>query len=192
MQRADSQRARQLLANLAQKVPPLDSQSVSASVLLSRAHDSRLSHQFLKEIEARLADRKIRRLQVYDNLLRGVLALDGGRTREALPLLKSARTAWDDVQVRSVYARALFENARWLEAQKEFEGVLEQKGRALNDPAALIQWKVSPYWIGRCLQAQGDASASQKMYETFLGSWPLSEQDWLPTQDAARRLRHLQ
>jgi serine/threonine protein kinase/Flp pilus assembly protein TadD len=192
MQRADSSRARQLLGNLEQKVQSLDSQSVSVAVLLSQANETRLSHKLLREIEAKLADRRIRRLQVYDNLLRGVLALDDGHTKEALPLLKSARADWDDVQVRSIYAHALFENAHWLEAQKEFEGVLEQKGRALNDPAALILWKVSPYWIGRCLQAQGDALASQKMYQTFLEGWPSSEQDWLATQDAARRLRQLQ
>jgi serine/threonine protein kinase/Flp pilus assembly protein TadD len=192
MQRADSSRARQLLGNLEQKVQSLDSQSVSVAVLLSQAHENQFSHKLLTEIEIKLADRKIRRLQVYDHLLRGSLALNEGHAKEALPLLKSARADWEDVQVRSIYARALFENARWLEAQKEFEGILEQKGQALNDPAALMLWKVSPYWVGRCLQAQGDTSASRKMYQTFLEGWPSSEQDWLATQDAARRLRQLQ
>jgi tetratricopeptide (TPR) repeat protein len=139
-----------------------------------------------------LVDRKIRRLQAYDNLLRGTLALDEGRANEALPFLKSARADWDDLQVQSIYARALFETARWPEAQKEFEGVLEQKGRALIDPAALMLWKLSPYWVGRSLQAQGDAAGSRKMYQAFLGGWPSSEQEWLATQDATRRLRELQ
>jgi serine/threonine protein kinase/tetratricopeptide (TPR) repeat protein len=192
IERADSSRARQLLEGVAEKVTSLDSQSVSVGVLLSQAHDNRVANKLLREIEVKLADRKIRRLQVYDNLLRGVLALDGGHAKEALPPLKSARADWDDVQVRSIYARALFENARWLEAQKEFEGVLEQKGRALNDPGALIQWKLSPYWIARSLQAQGDDNASQKMYQAFLGGWPASEHDWPVTQDATGRLRRLQ
>jgi serine/threonine protein kinase/tetratricopeptide (TPR) repeat protein len=192
MQRADSSRVRQLLGNVEEKVRPSDGQSVSVGVLLSQAHESRLSHKLLREIEVRRTGRNVRRLQAYDNLLHGVFALDEGHAKAALPFLKSARADWDDVQVRTIYARALFENARWPEAQKEFEGVLEQKGRALGDPAALILWKLSPYWIGRSLQAQGDAAASQQMYRAFLGAWPSSEQYWLATQDAARRLRQVQ
>jgi eukaryotic-like serine/threonine-protein kinase len=192
IERADYSRARQLLGNAERKVSPSDAQYLAIGVLLSAAHERRLSQKVLLEIETRLASRKVRRWQAYDNLMRGALALYEGHPKRALPLLKSARADWDDIWVRSVYAQALFESAQLPEAQKEFEGVLEQRGRALGDPAALILWKLSRYWIGRSRQAQGDAAGSRLMYQAFLGGWPSTDQDWLATQDAARRLRQLE
>jgi len=192
MERADYSRARQLLRNTEQKVSPSDAQYPAVGVLLSAAHERRLSQKILREIETRLAGRKVRRWQAYDNLMRGALAMSEGRPKEAVPLLRSARADWDDICVRSVYAQALFESAQWPEAQKEFEGVREQKGRALGDPAALILWKLSLYWIGRSRQAQGDVSGSRQVYQAFLAGWPPTEQAWLATQDATRRLRQLQ
>ncbi len=188
LQRGDYSQADQLLRKFKQ-VPSFDSQNVIVGVLSSQAHERSIARRVLREIESRLAVRKARRLEAYSNLLRGTLALDGGGPTEALVFLESARAGWDNIVVRSAYAQALFSCGRWSEARKEFEGIYELKGQALDDPVTLILWKQSPYWVGRSLQAQGDATGSRLKYQEFLRGWPDGELGWLATQDAARRLR---
>jgi len=191
LQHGNQREAGLLLRKLQPKLPPSDSQYASLAVLSAEAHEPQIPQKLLHEVEAQLPVRHNRRLQAYANLLRGELVLSEGQPKQALPLLKSARTDWDDIVVRNAYAQALFQCGSWTEAATEFKEIHELKGQALKKTEALVLWKNSAYWLARSLQAQGDSPGSRQAYQQFLETWPAGEHSWLATQDAQRRMHQL-
>jgi tetratricopeptide (TPR) repeat protein len=159
-----------------------------AARVLIRAGQDAPALQVASDLEKMLQ----RQTTAYAGLIRGEIALQGGRVVEGIEALRGAQKRHDSWLGRFLLGKAYVEAGHYPEALAELELCLKRRGETTDvffyDMPTLRYLPPLYYWLARAQEGVGASAAATKFYEQFLSLRAEADPPDPLAADARRRI----
>jgi tetratricopeptide (TPR) repeat protein len=114
-----------------------------------------------------------RQTTAYAGLIRGEIALAGGRVAEGIEAFRAAQKRHDSWFSRFLLGKAYVEAGHYAEALAELELCMKRRGETADvffyDVPTLRYLPAAYYWLARSKEGVGSTAEATKLYHQFLG-----------------------